>query len=169
MGFATAGIAVALQNVILSIAGYFFLIGRFGIRVGDRVQIAGVIGDIIDIGLVKLSLMELDSNGNDRQPTGRIVVFSNAVVFQPNGNFIKQIPGTNFVWNEVTLLLAPDTDYRQAESRLMSAIQEIFATYQANMQRQYQQMTNALNLEIQPPQPQSRLQITQAGVQISLR
>ena len=169
MGFATAGIAVALQNVILSIAGYFFLIGRFGIRVGDRVQIAGVVGDIVDIGLVKLSLMELDSNGNDRQPTGRIVVFSNAVVFQPNGNFIKQIPGTNFVWNEVTLLLAPDTDYRQAESRLMSAIQEIFATYQANMQRQYQQMANTLNLEIQQPQPQSRLQITQAGVQISLR
>ncbi len=169
MGFATAGIAVALQNVILSIAGYFFLIGRFGIRVGDRVQIAGVTGDIIDIGLVKLSLMELDINGNDRQPTGRIVVFSNAVVFQPNGNFIKQIPGTNFVWNEVTLLLAPDTDYRQAEVRLMSAIQEIFTTYQASMQHQHKQMINSLNLEIQAPEPQSRLQITQAGVQISLR
>jgi len=47
VGFAAAGIAVALQNVILSIAGYFFLIGRFGIKAGDRVQIGGVTGDVI--------------------------------------------------------------------------------------------------------------------------
>jgi len=63
VGFAAAGIAVALQNVILSIAGYFFLIGRFGIKAGDRVQIGGVTGDVIDIGLVKLSLMELGGAG----------------------------------------------------------------------------------------------------------
>src|SRR5260370_9826248 len=119
MGFAAAGIAVALQNVILSIAGYFFLIGRYGIKVGDRVSVAGVTGDVIEIGLVKLSLMELAGSGNDRQPTGRVVVFSNAIVFQPSGNFFKQLPGTNFIWNEVSLTLAPDCDYRLAEKRLL--------------------------------------------------
>ena len=124
MGFAAAGIAVALQNVILSLAGYFFLIGKFGIRVGDRVQVSGVTGDVVDLGLVKLSLMELGGNGNDRQPTGRVVVFSNAIVFQPSGNFFKQIPGTNFVWNEVTLTLSPDCDYRLAEKRLLEAVDE---------------------------------------------
>ena len=70
VGFAAAGIAVALQNVILSIAGYFFLIGRFGIKAGDRVQIGGVTGDVIDIGLVKLSLMELDGTGRIASPPG---------------------------------------------------------------------------------------------------
>ena len=93
--FRAAGIAVALQNVILSIAGYFFLIGRFGIKAGDRVQIGGVTGDVIDIGLVKLSLMELGGTGTYREPTGRVAVFSNAIVFQPSGNFFKQAPGTN--------------------------------------------------------------------------
>jgi small-conductance mechanosensitive channel len=73
-GLLTAGVAVALQNVILSVVGYFFLIGRFGIRVGDRVQIAGVTGEVVDIGLVRLHLMELGGGGAET-PTGRVVAF----------------------------------------------------------------------------------------------
>jgi small-conductance mechanosensitive channel len=56
-GFLTAGLAVALQNVILSIVAYFFLIGRYGLRVGDRVTISGVTGDVLDIGLVRIYLL----------------------------------------------------------------------------------------------------------------
>lgn len=103
-GLLTAGVAVALQNVILSIAGYFFLIGKYGVRVGDRVQISGVTGEVIDIGLVRLHLMELSSGGADAQPTGRVVAFSNSAVFQPTSGVFKQIPGTNFIWHEITLL-----------------------------------------------------------------
>src|SRR5216683_1765714 len=58
MGFAAAGIALALQNVILSLAGYFYVSGRFGIRVGERVQISGINGDVLEIGLFKMTLME---------------------------------------------------------------------------------------------------------------
>ena len=95
-GLLTAGVAVALQNVILSlVAGYFFLIGKYGVRVGDRVQVAGVTGDVIDIGLVRLHLMEVGGSGSSARPTGRVVVFSNAVVFQANAGLFKQIPGTN--------------------------------------------------------------------------
>jgi small-conductance mechanosensitive channel len=169
MGFAAAGIAVALQNVILSLAGYFFLIGKFGIRVGDRVLISGVTGDVIDIGLVKLSLMELGGNGNDRQPTGRVVVFSNAIVFQPSGNFFKQIPGTNFVWNEVTLTLSPECDYRLAEKRLLEAVDEVFGRYREAIQRQYIEAEHQLNMVIDAPKPQSRLQLSQDGLRITIR
>ena len=169
MGFAAAGIAVALQNVILSLAGYFFLIGKFGIKVGDRVLISGVTGDVIDIGLVKLSLMELGGNGNDRQPTGRVVVFSNAIVFQPTGNFFKQIPGTNFVWNEVTLTLSPDCDYRLAEKRLLEAVDEVFARYRETIQRQYIEAEHQLNMAIDSPKPQSRIQLGSDGLQITIR
>jgi small-conductance mechanosensitive channel len=169
MGFAAAGIAVALQNVILSVAGYFFLIGKFGIKVGDRVQVSGVSGDVIDIGLVKLSLMELGGDGNDRQPTGRVVVFSNAIVFQPNGNFFKQIPGTNFVWNEVSLMLAPECDYRLAEKRLLEAVDEVFARYREAIQRQYIEAERSLNMVIESPKPQSRLQLSRSGLQVTLR
>ena len=64
-GFVTAGIAVGLQAVLLSIAAYFFLIGRYGFRVGERVSVAGVTGDVVEIGLVRLYIMELAASGGD--------------------------------------------------------------------------------------------------------
>jgi small-conductance mechanosensitive channel len=169
MGFAAAGIALALQNVILSVAGYFFLIGKFGIKAGDRVQVSGVTGDVIDIGLVKLTLLELGSSENERQPTGRVVVFSNAVVFQPSGNFFKQVPGTSFVWNQISFTLAPDCDYQLAEKRLLEAVDEVFARYRDRIQRQYRQMEMTLNMAVEPPRPQSRLCLDQSGLQVVIR
>ena len=57
-GLITAGVAVAMQSVLVSIVGYFFLIGKYGIRVGDRVQIGNVVGEVMDLGLVRMHLME---------------------------------------------------------------------------------------------------------------
>src|SRR5262249_13775686 len=94
-GLLTAGIAVALQNVILSVVAYFFLIGRYGIRAGDRVTISGVTGTVIDIGLVRIYLAELGGPGDELHPTGRIVVYSNSVLFQPAALF-KQIPDAEY-------------------------------------------------------------------------
>ena len=89
LGFAAAGIAFALQNVILALAGYFSMVGPNGIRLGDRVSLQGpfgyVQGEVIEIGFVRLRLRELSGDG--LQPTGRIVVFPNSVVF--TGTFFK--------------------------------------------------------------------------------
>lgn len=169
VGFAAAGIAVALQNVILSVAGYFFLIGKFGIKAGDRVQLGGVTGDVIDIGLVKLSMMELGGDGTHRQPTGRVVVFSNSIVFQPSGNYFKQAPGTSFVWNEIRLTLAPDADYRLAEKRLLDAVDEVFTRYRDRVSAEFRRLERDLNIALETPKPQSRLFLSQAGLEISIR
>jgi small-conductance mechanosensitive channel len=168
-GLITAGIAVALQNVILAIAGYFFLIGKYGVRVGDRVQITGVTGDVVDIGLIRLHLMEIGGPETDRQPTGRIVVFSNAVVFQPNASFFKQIPGTNFVWHEVTLTLAPDTNYSMAEKRLLDAVEKIYADYGERIEAQHREMERSLSVSVAVPKPKSRLRLTQGGLEVVIR
>src|SRR5437868_4595041 len=90
-GLLTAGVAVAMQSVLVSIVGYFFLIGKYGIRVGDRVQIGSVTGEVIDLGLVRLHLMELSGQGS-LGPTGRVVAFANSIVFQASGGIFKQIP-----------------------------------------------------------------------------
>jgi hypothetical protein len=94
LGFAAAGIAFALQNVILAIAGYFSMMtADAGIRVGDRVSLQGpfgyVQGEVDEIGLVRIRLRELA--GDPLRPTGRVVVFPNSVVF--TGSFFKH-PGT---------------------------------------------------------------------------
>jgi small-conductance mechanosensitive channel len=77
-GLLAAGVAVALLSVILSAVGYFVLVGRRGIRIGDRVQISGVTGDVTDIGWLQFHLKEIDIR--TQQPTGNVVTFSNSFV-----------------------------------------------------------------------------------------
>jgi small-conductance mechanosensitive channel len=168
-GLITAGIAVALQNVILAIAGYFFLVGKYGVRVGDRVQISGVTGNVIDIGMVRLHLMELGGSVLDPQPTGRVVVFSNSIVFQPTASFFKQIPGTNFGWHEVKLILAPDSDYGLAEKRLLSAVEKVYAKYQDKIVQQHRVIESAYSFGVDAPEPKSRLHLTQSGLEVVIR
>ena len=79
LGLLAAGVAVALHSLIVAALGYFVLVGRRGIRIGDRVEISGVIGDVIDIGWLQFQLREIDRG--TRQPTGGTVTFSNSFVF----------------------------------------------------------------------------------------
>ena len=167
-GLLTAGIAVALQNVILSIAGYFFLIGRYGVRVGDRVNINGVTGEVVDIGLVRLQLMEM-TTGPAPRPTGRVVAFSNAVVFQAGSGMFKQIPGTNFVWHEITLTLNPKGNYREVEQRMMEAVNRVFAEYRDTMEMQRRNVERSLNSTLGSFTPESRLSLTQTALDIVIR
>jgi small-conductance mechanosensitive channel len=168
-GFITAGLAVALQTVILSVVAYFLLIGKWGIRVGDRVCISGVTGDVIDIGLVRMHLLELDGSSGDEQPTGRVVVFSNAVLFQPTANFFKQIPGTSFSWHRIMLTLAPEADYHRTEQLLMEAVNRVFADYRDEIKRQHSAMQQTLTIPVKAPTPQSRFRFTESGLELLIR
>ena len=169
VGLITAGIAVALQNVIMAVAGYFFLIGKYGVSVGDRVQIGGVTGDVLDIGLLRLHLMEVGNSDTGRQPTGRVVVFSNAIVFQPGASFFKQIPGTNFTWHQVSLTLAPASDYKLAEKRMLEAVESVYAEYREHIERQHRRMQDTLNVTVDLPSPRSRLHFGEDGLRIAIR
>jgi small-conductance mechanosensitive channel len=168
-GLLTAGIAVALQNVIVAMVGYFFLIGRYGIRVGDRVQISGVTGEVVDIGLVRMQVMELGGSAADT-PTGRVVAFSNSVVFQPTAGIFRQIPGTDFVWHEVSLTFAPDSDFKAVRERLLRAVEGVLADYHEEMDRQNRAMQR--NLFAVPEgglKPSSHLRLTPAGLEALVR
>lgn len=168
-GLLTIGITVALQNVILSVAGYFFLIGKYGVRVGDRVQVAGITGDVVDVGLVRLHLMEV-TGGTSPRPTGRVVVFSNSVVFQANSGLFKQIPGTNFLWHEITLTLGAESNYRQVEQRLLEAVNKVFANYQETMERQRRSLERNLHsVHVGSFVPESRVRLTTAGLEVVIR
>ncbi len=168
-GLLTAGVAVALQNVILSIAGYFFLIGKFGIRVGDRVQIAGVTGEVIHIGLVRIHIMEL-STGANNVPSGRVVAFSNSIVFQPTSGLFKQIPGTNFIWHEITLTLAADNNYQTVEGRLQKAVEAALVNYRDVMEQQRLQLERTLRYTpVDTLRPKTRLRFTPGGLEATIR
>jgi small-conductance mechanosensitive channel len=169
MGLAAAGVALALQNVILSLAGYFYLSGRFGIRVGDRVQIAGITGDVLENGFFRLTLMEVAGDESGREPTGRAVIFPNSVVFQPNSNFFRQLPGATFCWHELRLTLAPDCDYRLAEQRLNEVINAVFARDRDRINSEYRLIERELELRIETPRPRTRLSLGPRGLEIVIR
>jgi small-conductance mechanosensitive channel len=141
-GLITAGVAVSLQNVIQSIVGYFFLIGKYGIRAGDRVMIGGVSGEVIDVGLVRIHLMEMGGAGADT-PTGRVVAFSNSIVFQATVGLFKQIPGTSFTWHEITLTLPSDTNFSVARERLLKSVEAGLVEYKDEIARQHSVMEDA--------------------------
>jgi small-conductance mechanosensitive channel len=169
-GLLTAGLAVALQNVILSVAGYFFLIGKYGIRVGDRVQIAGVTGEVVDIGIVRFHLLELGSGGTDAQPSGRVVAFSNSVVFQPTSTVFRQIPGTSFVWHEISLTFSPEGNYRMIQERITAAVDTALKDHREEIERQMRHMEQTLSsissIELRP---RTRLHMTASGIEVTVR
>jgi small-conductance mechanosensitive channel len=138
-GLITAGLAVAMQSVLVSIVGYFFLIGKYGIRVGDRVQIGEVSGEIIELGMVRMYLMEL-AGGGTFVPTGRVAAFPNSVVFQVTSGLFKQIPGVSFAWHDITLALPPEADYEAVKQKLLAAATEALAEYREEIQRQTREL-----------------------------
>jgi small-conductance mechanosensitive channel len=170
-GLLAAGIAVCLQNVILSGVGYFVLLGKYSIRVGDRIEISGVTGNVVDIDLMRLSLMELGPSGTsgDLVPTGRTVEFPNAIVFQPTAGLFKQIPGANFLWHEVTLTLSADSDFRASQEQMIGAVNSVYAKYRDNFEQQHRRMESSLNLPVELPQPQLRMRFTQSGPEVIIR
>jgi small-conductance mechanosensitive channel len=167
-GFITAGIAVALQTVILSLAAYFFLVGRYGVRIGDRLTVSGVTGDVVEIGLVRLYLMELAGTGIDLYPTGRVVVFSNSVMFQ-TAPFFKQLPGTAYAWHEVALMLAPGADAAKVEQKILDTVTSVYARYQHNIDRQHALVERILDAPVAAPLPKAQLHFVDAGLELTVR
>jgi small-conductance mechanosensitive channel len=166
-GFLTAGIAVALQTVILSVAAYFFLLGRHGIRVGDRISVSGVTGDVIDVGLVRLSLMELTGAGSDVHPTGRLMVVSNSVLF--SGTLFKQIPGTAYAWHELHIKLQSGGDFAMAEKKMLEAVNSIYSLYRDSLEQQQQALEGLMAVTAAVPSPESSLQLVENGLDLIVR
>lgn len=168
-GLITAGLAVAMQSVLVSVVGYFFLIGKYGVRVGDRVQIGPVTGEVIDLGLVRMHLMELSGRGL-MSPTGRVVAFANSIIFQASGGLFKQIPGVNLAWNEITLALPPAADYAALKDELTGAVTNVIKDYREEIVRQSHAIQKASSSEaIGEPEPQVQLRFAATGVEAIVR
>lgn len=172
-GLITAGIAVALQAIILSVAAYFFLVGRYGVKVGDRVTVVynganSVAGDVVDIGLVRFYMMELSGSGIDMQPTGRICVFPNSVLFQTNPLF-KQLPGTEYTWREIALPLNSESDGQLAEKELLAVVNKLYSGYSSLLDRQHMTIETAMGVYMETPKPYTRVRFAGSGLEVMVR
>ena len=168
-GLITAGIAVAMQSVLVSIVGYFFLIGKYGIRVGDRVQIGDVTGEVIDLGLVRMHLMELGGHGS-AGPTGRVVAFPNSVAFQVSSGLFKQMHGVDLVWHETTLTLPAGIDYAAAKEKLNAAVTGALKDDNEEIARQSKEIQTAMASSSDgDARPRVQLNFSAAGAEARIR
>jgi small-conductance mechanosensitive channel len=126
-GLLTAGLAFALQRVIAAVAGYFVILRGNTFTVGDRITMGGVRGDVIALGFIQTTIMEMGQVANadptmwvkSRQFTGRIVTVSNAKVFdEPVYNYTRDFP---YIWDEIRAFVRYDADRGQAEEILLAA------------------------------------------------
>jgi small-conductance mechanosensitive channel len=167
-GFITAGIAVALQTVVLSVAAYFFLIGRYGVRVGDRVTVSGVTGDVIDIGLVRVFLLELAGTGIDLHPTGRVVVLANSALFSSSPLY-KQLPGSEYTWHEVYAAVPPESDTTLAQERLLAAVNAVYSGYRSSLEDQHVAVERLIDLKLDVPAPSAQVRFADPGLEVVVR
>jgi small-conductance mechanosensitive channel len=167
-GLLTAGVAVAMQSVLLSVVGYFFLIGKYGIRVGDRVQIGTVVGEVIDLGLVRMHLKELSTQG-PLGPTGRVVGFANLIVFQASGGLFKQIPGVSLEWREITVDLPVSEDYAKLRQSLIDAVTQAMHEYSADITEETSRIARSTASETVAASPHVRIHVNDGRMQAVIR
>ena len=133
IGLISAGLAFALQQVILSLAAYFVILRGDTFGVGDRITLGGVRGDVVKLGFLKTTIMEMGQPPSvssadpavwvhSRQYTGRLVTVTNGAIFtEPVYNYTREFP---FLWEEIVLPIAYKDDRRQVEEILLAAARE---------------------------------------------
>ena len=123
LGLLSAGIAIALQDLIVALAGWMFIVWRRPFVVGDRVEIDGQLGDVIDIRLFSFRMLEIGRRIQAEQSTGRIVHIPNGKIFAEVLTNMHQ--GFPYIWNEIPVLVTFESDWEKAKAILANIISEL--------------------------------------------
>jgi small-conductance mechanosensitive channel len=124
LGLLSAGLAIALKDMIASIAGWIYILGRRPFDVGDRISIGDHSGDIIDLRLFRFTMLEIGNWVDADQSTGRIIHIPNSHVF--TNSIANYTSGFEYIWNEVAVLVTFESDWRQAKKILATIADDSF-------------------------------------------
>jgi small-conductance mechanosensitive channel len=166
LGLAGAGLTVALKDFIVAFFGWFVLMGRNGIRVGDWVEVNGVVGEVVEIGLLRTVLMETGNWTDTGHPTGRKVAFVNS--FAIEGHFFNFSTAGQWLWDELQVLIPPG----QNPYPLVESIQKLVAeeTQASSTLAEKEWKTSTQNrLQSLSVVPAIHLRPTGAGVEMQVR
>ncbi|MFT5886926.1 MAG: small-conductance mechanosensitive channel [Arcticibacterium sp.] len=167
IGLLTTGIAIALEELILSIAGsfYIFFVGVY--KPGDRIEINNIKGDVIDIDSIYTTMMEIGEWISSDNYSGRIVKLSNAFVFKgPVYNYSKDFP---FVWDEFNLPIKYDSDIELAKIVAIRIASETLSEYVSQSISEWNQVVNKYYIENAQVESTLAITMTDNWVQFNLR
>jgi small-conductance mechanosensitive channel len=167
LGILSAGLAIALQDMISNLAGWLFIVARRPFAVGDRIEVGEFAGDVIDIRLFEFSMLEIGGRIDAEQSTGRILHVPNGRVFKDIlANYNQGLP---FIWNEIPILVTYESDWEKAKAILTEVINTYAPQVDRNQLKQRQVKGMRFVISYSNITPTVYTQIASSGVLITLR
>lgn len=167
LGFAGAGLTVALKDFIVAFFGWFVLMGKNGIRVGDWVEINGVAGEVIEINLLRTVLLETGNWAPTGHPTGRKVSFVNSYAIE--GHFFNFTTSGQWLWDELQYTVPADRDpYALIEAIQQTVAKETQASVR-EAEEEWQRVTQRYRVRSVSAAPAVNLRPTPSGVEVHIR
>ncbi len=167
LGLVSAGIAIALSDVLRNMAGWIFILSRRPFRIGDRIEIQGTKGDVVDIRLFRFSMMELGQWVDAEQSTGRLVHVPNGLVFTNQlANYTEGFP---YVWHEIPVLVTFESDWRRAEAILLDVLRREAPDYERAAGAQIRAVAEDYHIKVGALTPTVYLTVRDSGVLLTAR
>jgi small-conductance mechanosensitive channel len=167
LGFAGAGLTVALKDFIVAFVGWFVLMGRNGIRVGDWVEINGVVGEVVEINLWHTVLLETGNWTDTGHPTGRKVAFMNS--FAIEGHFFNFSTSGQWLWDEIEIMVPPDQNPYPIVDAIQKMVQKETEANGQAAEREWQKATSHPRMHSVSAAPAINLRPTTSGVEVHVR
>lgn len=167
LGLLSAGLAIALKDLVADLAGWVFILWRRPFDLGDRIQVAGHAGDVVDIRIFSFTIMEIGNWVDADQSTGRMIHIPNALVFtQPQANYTAGFP---FIWNELAVLLTFESDWRKAKGILEEIAGRAGVEVAQEAERTLRETTKRFLIHYKKFTPVVYTSVRDSGVLLTLR
>ncbi|MBP7998613.1 MAG: mechanosensitive ion channel [Chloroflexi bacterium] len=167
LGLVSAGLAIALQDVLVNLAGWFFIIWRKPFQVGDRIEIEGFAGDVIDIRLFEFALLEIGKRIQAEQSTGRIIHVPNGKVF--SDVFVNYTQGLPLIWHEIPIVLTFESAWEKAKTLLGTILTEYAPDVDDLIRRQALEPDQRFVISYGNTRPTVYTKVVSNGVLLTLR
>lgn len=167
LGLLSAGIAIALKDIIANFAGWVFIISRRPFEVGDRIQIGNKMGDVIDIRPFEFTLLEIGNWVAADQSTGRLIFIPNGKVFtQELANFDQ---GFHYIWNEIPVTITFESNWQKAKEILQNIIDKQPDKISKQMESELRRSARKFMIYYSKLTPIVYLEVVDHGVKLTLR
>lgn len=167
LGILSAGIAIALKDLLANIAGWLFIIFRKPFVVGDRIQIGPHKGDVIDLRIYQFSILEIGNWVDADQSTGRLIHIPNGKVFtEPQANYTQ---GFKYIWNELELRITFESNWQKARSILETIIKNQASGLLTDAQFELKEASKMYMIHYQYLTPIVYTSVVENGIRLTIR
>jgi small-conductance mechanosensitive channel len=167
VGLATAGLTVVLKDFIVAFIGWFALMGRNGVRVGDFVEINGVGGEVIEVGLLRTVLLEMGNWTVKGHPTGRRVAFMNGYALE--GHYFNFSTAGQWLWDELIVSLPAGADPYRMSQQIRDMVDHETEADAVEAERDWERVTHQYGMRAFSARPASEIRPSQLGLEVVVR